>query len=113
VPEHLAVALPAGAAAAAAAPGGSVALATVLERSRLLCLLQYEKELHSAASFMELVSKLGASLSDEQLSVFAGAHRSPCRGFHRAACGGGSLQARCWSNVSHMDNVCCGLARLF
>lgn len=78
MPQHLAVALPPGAAAAAAAPCGSAALATVLERSRQLCLLQYEKERYGPASFMELVGKLGATLSDEQLSVFAGARRPLC-----------------------------------
>lgn len=72
VPEHLAVQLPPAAQAAAAAPGSSVALATVLERSRQLCLLQYEREQYNPHSFMELFTKLNATLTDEQLSVFAG-----------------------------------------
>ena len=137
VPEHLAVELSAGAAAAKEATG-SAALATVLERSRRrapgaracraplpsmhaallshgrprplhaaccfagraccssrrapcllptlgwpppppriatcrLCLQQYEKERFSPTAFMELFSKLNATLTDEQLSVFAGA----------------------------------------
>jgi hypothetical protein len=72
VPEHLAVQLPPAAQAAAAAPDSSVALATVLERSRQLCLLQYEREQYNPHSFMELFTKLNAILTDEQLSVFAG-----------------------------------------
>ncbi len=72
VPEHLAVQLPPAAQAAAAAPDSSVALATVLERSRQLCLLQYEREQYNPHSFMDLFTKLNAILTDEQLSVFAG-----------------------------------------
>ena len=39
-----------------------------------LCLLQYEKEQHSSTAFMDLFNKLNVTLSDEQLSVFLGAH---------------------------------------
>lgn len=72
VPEHLAVELPAGAAAAAAATG-SAALGTVLERSRRLCLLSYAKEPWAPSAFMGTFSKLGLTFTDEQLSTFAGA----------------------------------------
>ncbi|KAL4436780.1 hypothetical protein ABPG75_003919 [Micractinium tetrahymenae] len=69
VPDGLDVELPPGGQAAAA--GGRGSLATVLERSRRLCLQQYEKEVFTPVAFMELVSKLNATLTDAQLSVFA------------------------------------------
>lgn len=37
-----------------------------------LCLQGYEKEAFTPLSFMELLSKLNATLTDAQLSVFAG-----------------------------------------
>eukprot|EP00887_Chlorella_sp_A99_P008044 scaffold12.g8044.t1 len=54
---------------AAAAP--TLALATVLERSRRVCLLRYEKELLNETSFMQLYERCGAKLDDVQLSAFA------------------------------------------
>jgi hypothetical protein len=38
-----------------------------------LCLVQYEKERYSGTAFMDLFNKLNITLTDEQLSVFAGA----------------------------------------
>jgi exosome complex exonuclease RRP6 len=64
VPEELRVELPAG------APRG--ALGTVLERSRRLCLVQYERERLRPDSFMTLYEKTGRVYTDEQLAVFAG-----------------------------------------
>ena len=42
---------------------------------RRLCLLQYDKERFTPTAFLGLVNKLklGVALTDEQLSVFAGA----------------------------------------
>jgi hypothetical protein len=47
----------------------------VLERSRRVCLHCYEKELLKEGSFMNMYAKTGAGLTDDQLSVFAGACR--------------------------------------
>ena len=43
-------------------------------RNCRLCLLQYEREQYSSTAFMDLFNKLNVTLSDEQLSVFGGAH---------------------------------------
>lgn len=48
------------------------ALGAVLERSRLLCLVRYEKELFTETSFLDLYAKCGTELNSEQLAVFAG-----------------------------------------
>lgn len=50
----------------------SAQLSSCLPPTRRLCLLQYEKEVFTPTAFMELFNKLNATLSDEQLSVFAG-----------------------------------------
>ena len=64
VPEHLKVPLP--------APGPRGALGAVLERSRALCLLRYEKELLRPGSWLALLGKIEAPLNEEQTAVFAG-----------------------------------------
>lgn len=71
VPQALAVPLSATRVAAATEPVGP-ALATVLERSRMLCMLRYEKELLREGSFLEASRKAGVAFSDEQLAVFRG-----------------------------------------
>lgn len=48
--------------------------------ARRLCLLQYEKEAFTPLSFMELFSKLNATLTDAQLSVFAGGAQQDAKG---------------------------------
>lgn len=71
IPEPLRVPLPP--VQAASCSGCSAAMATVLERSRRLCLLQYEKELLKEDSYMTLYEKLTLPLggfSDQQLAVF-------------------------------------------
>jgi hypothetical protein len=55
----------------AGAPGG--ALGTVLERSRALCLLRYEKELFTETSYLDAYARCQVALSPAQLGVFAGA----------------------------------------
>ncbi|GAB4823405.1 hypothetical protein N2152v2_010451 [Parachlorella kessleri] len=64
VPEQLRVPLPPG------CPAG--ALGTVLERSRRLCLLRYEKELLRPDSWLTLLGKIDTPLNDEQAAAFAG-----------------------------------------
>ncbi len=71
VPQALAVPLSATRVASATEPVGA-ALATVLERSRMLCMLRYEKELLREGSFLEASRKAGVAFSDEQLAVFRG-----------------------------------------
>ncbi len=66
VPEHLRVALPPD------APRG--ALGAVLERSRRLCLVRYEKERFSERAYLDHYRRSHElSLSPEQLAVYAGA----------------------------------------
>ncbi|KAL6781777.1 RRP7 [Auxenochlorella protothecoides x Auxenochlorella symbiontica] len=62
VPPHLAVDLP--------EHGPSGALGTVLERSRTLCMLQYEREQCREDSFLQAALKLDVVLSGPQLAVF-------------------------------------------
>lgn len=64
VPPHLAVDLP------DHGPGG--ALGTVLERSRTLCMLRYERELCREDSFLEAALRLDVVLTTPQLAVFEG-----------------------------------------
>ena len=68
-----------GESSAAAAPG-TAALATVMERSRLLCLQGYEKDLRREDSYLGLYQRLEIPLSPAQLAVFASAWEScrPC-----------------------------------
>jgi len=65
VPQGLEVAIPEG------KPGG--ALGTVLERSRLMCLKQYQKPQHSKSSYLAQLaqSKDHHVLSNQQLAVYA------------------------------------------
>ena len=51
---------------------GHAALATVLERSRLLCLQRYEKDLRLPDSYMAAYLRLGCQLLPQQLAGFAG-----------------------------------------
>lgn len=64
MPPHLAVDLP--------EHGPSGALGTVLERSRTLCMLQYEREQCREDSFLQAALKLDVVLSGPQLAVFEG-----------------------------------------
>jgi hypothetical protein len=65
VPAGLEVPIPEG------KPGG--ALGTVLERSRLLCLKQYQKPLHTDTSYLSQLAQMREhhALNNKQLAVFA------------------------------------------
>lgn len=54
-------------------PPGMAALATVLERSRRLCLQRYEKDLCREDSYLRYYQRLEVPLTPAQLAVFAGA----------------------------------------
>ena len=72
VPAGLEVAIPEG------KPGG--ALGTVLERSRLICLKQYQKPQHTDTSYLaQLTStKDYHLLNNQQLAVYARENPMPC-----------------------------------
>lgn len=63
---------------AAGRPAGKAALATVLERSRQLCLQRYEKVLCMEDSCLRYYEKLGVPLDPAQLAIFASAPFSTC-----------------------------------
>lgn len=72
VPPTCTLPLPDELAAVAGGPPGKAALATVLERSRRLCLQRYEKDLRREDSYLRYYQRLEVPLSPAQLAVFAG-----------------------------------------
>lgn len=64
VPNHLQAEIP--------SRGPQNLLGVVLERSRKLCLQQYQKELFTETSYMDAYRKGRERFSREQLAVFAG-----------------------------------------
>ncbi len=52
--------------------GPDSCLGVVLERSRLLCLQRYEKELFSESAYLDYYRRCHERLTREQLAVFAG-----------------------------------------
>ena len=69
VPDHLHTDLPAN--------GPATMIGVVLERSRRLCLQQYQKELHRPDSYLDAFSRCQDRLTRQQLAVFAGLRLSP------------------------------------
>lgn len=55
--------------------GPASCLGVVLERSRLLCLQRYEKELFTETAYLEAYRRCQERLNREQLAVFAGPSR--------------------------------------
>ena len=66
VPDHLHTDLPAN--------GPATMIGVVLERSRRLCLQQYQKELRAPDSYLDAFLRCQDRLSRQQLAVFAGLH---------------------------------------
>ncbi len=64
VPDHLQEEVP--------ERGPATCMGVVLERSRLLCLQRYEKELFSETSYLDAYRRCQEPLTREQLAVFAG-----------------------------------------
>jgi hypothetical protein len=52
--------------------GPATMIGVVLERSRRLCLQQYQKEVLMPTTYLEAYLRCGNCLSRQQLSVFAG-----------------------------------------
>lgn len=67
VPDHLQEEVP--------ERGPASCMGVVLERSRLLCLQRYEKELFTETSYLEAYRRCQERLTREQLAVFAGTSR--------------------------------------
>lgn len=59
--------------------GPASCLGVVLERSRLLCLQRYEKDLFTETSYLDAYRRCQERLTRSQLAVFAGATLSACR----------------------------------
>ena len=79
------VPLPEQLSAAAGGALGKGALAAVLERSRLLCLQRYEKDLLRPDSYLRYYQRLEFPLTPAQLAVFAGARCAVLTGKWRRA----------------------------
>ena len=69
VPDHLHTDLPAN--------GPATMIGIVLERSRRLCLQQYQKELLAPDSYLDAFSRCQDRLTRQQLAVFAGLRSNP------------------------------------
>lgn len=70
VPDHLQSEVP--------RRGPASCLGVVLERSRLLCLQRYEKELFSESAYLDYYRRCHGRLTREQLAVFAGVFSQFC-----------------------------------
>ena len=66
VPDHYQADVP--------ARGSPTMLGVVLERSRRLCLSQYQKELLTPTSYLDAYARMQDRLTRQQLAVFAGWH---------------------------------------
>ena len=66
VPDHYQADLP--------GSGPATMLGVVLERSRRLCLSQYQKELLTPTSYLDAFARMQDRLTRQQLAVFAGLH---------------------------------------
>ena len=66
VPDHFQCDLP--------ASGPATMMSVVLERSRRLCLQQYQKELFTPISYLDTYARMQDRLTRQQLSVYAGKH---------------------------------------
>ena len=62
-------------------------LGVVLERSRLLCLQRYEKELFSENAYLEYYRRCHERLTREQLAIFAGVFNKHCHVMHGTRAG--------------------------
>ena len=69
VPDHHHTDLPAN--------GPATMIGVVLERSRRLCLQQYQRELRAPGSYLDAFSRCQDRLTRQQLAVFAGLSFSP------------------------------------
>ncbi len=96
VPDHFQCDLP--------ASGPATMMSVVLERSRRLCLQQYQKELFTPISYLDAYARMQDRLTRQQLSVYAGKHLGLTISHRRTEyvrhqCYSRVLSYRCWLSV--------------